>query len=77
MDPEFKKPFPGWIVEYLIQARDGDSSDMGYVPAGFYGGSFMGRLLLAEPTYRWGERRMVFVYAVFCVGLQLVFWLYV
>ncbi|KAH2513530.1 hypothetical protein KXW70_006957 [Aspergillus fumigatus] len=65
----------GWIVEYLVDVRDGDLKDMGYVPAGFYGGGFLGRLLLAEPTYRWGERRMIFLYVVLCVGLQLMFWL--
>lgn len=76
-------PFPtstgayivGWIVEYLVHVRNGDLNDMGYVPAGFYGGGFLGRLILAEPTYRWGERRMVFIYVLLCVGLELVFWL--
>ncbi|KAJ5204405.1 uncharacterized protein N7498_005284 [Penicillium cinerascens] len=65
----------GWMVEYLVKVRNGDIKDMGYVPAGFYGGAFLGRLVLAEPTHRLGERRMVFIYAVLCVGLQLVFWL--
>ncbi|KAL4883161.1 putative MFS transporter [Aspergillus karnatakaensis] len=65
----------GWIVEYLVHARGGDVTYMGYVPAGFNGGSFLGRLLLAEPTYRLGERRMVFLYTVLCLGFQLVFWL--
>ncbi|KAH8433297.1 MFS transporter [Aspergillus melleus] len=65
----------GWMVEYLVIVRDGDMKNIGYVLTGFYGGSFLGRLVLAEPTYRFGERRMVFVYAVLCVGLQLVFWL--
>ncbi|EIT74579.1 MFS transporter, putative [Aspergillus oryzae 100-8] len=65
----------GWIVEYLVHVRNGDLNDMGYVPAGFYGGGFLGRLILAEPTYRWGERRMVFIYVLLCVGLELVFWL--
>lgn len=65
----------GWIVEYLVQVRNGDLKDMGYVPAGLSGGGFLGRLLLAEPTHRLGERRMIFIYAVLCVGLQLVFWL--
>ncbi|PYH76864.1 hypothetical protein BO82DRAFT_295151 [Aspergillus uvarum CBS 121591] len=45
------------------------------LPTGFYGGAFLGRLLLAEPPFRLGERRMIFLYAVLCVGLQLVFWL--
>ena len=67
----------GWMVEYLVNVRNGDVKNMGYVPAGFYGGGFLGRLILAEPTYRLGERRMIFIYAVLCVGLQLVFWLYV
>ncbi|KAG0154917.1 hypothetical protein PDIDSM_490 [Penicillium digitatum] len=49
--------------------------EMGYVPAGFYGGAFLGRLILAEPTHRLGERRMIFIYALLCMGLQLVSWL--
>ncbi|ROT42591.1 MFS general substrate transporter [Sodiomyces alkalinus F11] len=65
----------GWVVEYLVQARGGDLALMGNVPAGLNGGVFLGRLLLAEPTHRYGERRMVFIYAVFCVAFQLVFWL--
>ncbi|OMP88699.1 Bypass of stop codon protein 6 [Diplodia seriata] len=67
----------GWVVEYLVEVRDGNLADMGYVPAGFNGGSFLGRLLLAEPTHRWGERRMLFIYSVIGVALQLLFWLYV
>ena len=47
------------------------------MPAGFYGGGFLGRLILAEPTYRLGERRMIFIYVLLCLGLELVFWLYV
>lgn len=67
----------GWMVDYLQIARNGDPGHMGYVLTGFYGGAFLGRLALAEPTYRFGERRMVFIYALLCVGLQLVFWLWV
>ena len=65
----------GWVVEYLIDVRSGDISNMGYVSAGFHGGGFLGRLLLAEPTARMGERRMLLVYSVVCLGFQLVFWL--
>ncbi|CAG8908285.1 unnamed protein product [Penicillium egyptiacum] len=65
----------GWMVEYLVNVRNADVKEMGYVPAGFYGGAFLGRLILAEPTHRLGERRMIFFYALLCVGLQLVFWL--
>jgi hypothetical protein len=47
---------------------------MGYVSTGGYGGGFLGRLLLAEPTHRYGERRMILLYAVACLILQIMFW---
>lgn len=65
----------GWVVEYLVEVRGGELSSMGYVPAGFNGGCLLGRLLLAEPTHRLGERRMVFFYCCIAVALQIVFWL--
>ncbi|KAL0944046.1 glucose and galactose transporter [Colletotrichum truncatum] len=65
----------GWVVEYLITVLGGDLSKMGYVPMGFYGGILLGRLLLAEPTHRFGEQRMVLLYNVLLLGLHLVFWL--
>ncbi|KEY71687.1 hypothetical protein S7711_02919 [Stachybotrys chartarum IBT 7711] len=65
----------GWVTEFLVQVRNGNLSQMGYVPAGFNGGSLLGRILLAEPTHRFGEKRMIFVYLVLAFALQLVFWL--
>jgi len=65
----------GWVVEYLVQERSGSLSSMGYVPAALSGGGFLGRLLLAEPTHRFGERRMILLYIVICLALQLMFWL--
>lgn len=65
----------GWVVEYLVNVRDGDIVAMGYVPAGFSGGALLGRLLLPEPTRRFGERLMVSIYCIICIGLQVIFWL--
>lgn len=65
----------GWVVEYLVEVRDGDLSAMGYVPAGFNGGSLLGRLLLAEPTHRFSPRKMIFAFALLSIALQLMFWL--
>ncbi|ETS76692.1 hypothetical protein PFICI_12079 [Pestalotiopsis fici W106-1] len=65
----------GWVVEFLTTSRGGDIAQMGYVPAGFSGGLFLGRILLAEPTFRFGEQRMILIYSVACAALQLVFWL--
>lgn len=65
----------GWVVQYLVTVRSGSLQKVGFVPAGSYGGIFLGRLLLAEPTHRFGERRMLLLYTVICMALQLVFWL--
>ncbi|KAK0717604.1 major facilitator superfamily domain-containing protein [Lasiosphaeria miniovina] len=65
----------GWVVEYLVDVRNGDLAHVGYVPAGFSGGCLLGRVVLPEPTHRYGERRMVFLYCVCCLVFQLVFWL--
>jgi fucose permease len=65
----------GWVVEYLVDVRDGDLERVSYVPAGFSGGCLLGRLLLPEPTHRYGERLMGTGYLAVCLGVQLVFWL--
>ncbi|KAK4446095.1 major facilitator superfamily domain-containing protein [Podospora aff. communis PSN243] len=65
----------GWVVEYLVSVRNGDIAEMGYVSAGFNGGGLLGRILLPEPTHRFGERKMLFIYALCSLGLQLLFWL--
>ncbi|KAH7412055.1 major facilitator superfamily domain-containing protein [Phaeosphaeria sp. MPI-PUGE-AT-0046c] len=65
----------GWVVEYLVQARNGHLPEVGYVPAALWGGIFVGRIVLAEPTHRFGERRMTMGYCVLILALQLVFWL--
>ncbi|KAI1367439.1 major facilitator superfamily domain-containing protein [Xylaria arbuscula] len=65
----------GWVVEFLTTVRGGKLSNVGYIPTGFYGGLLAGRLLLPEPTFRFGERRMILIYSIACAALQLVFWL--
>ncbi|RSM04356.1 hypothetical protein CDV31_010058 [Fusarium ambrosium] len=59
-----------WVVEYLVEIRDGDLSKMGYVSVGFNGGSLLGRIFLAEPTHRFGVRKMIFIYSVLSIGLH-------
>lgn len=65
----------GWVVEYLVSARHGRLPDIGYVSAGLSGGMFLGRVLLAEPTHHFGERRMTMGYCCMILALQLIFWL--
>ncbi|KAF2972695.1 hypothetical protein GQX73_g1009 [Xylaria multiplex] len=65
----------GWVVEFLTTVRGGKLSNVGYIPTGFYGGLLAGRLLLPEPTFRFGEKIMILFYSATCAALQLVFWL--
>ncbi|EMT72524.1 Bypass of stop codon protein 6 [Fusarium odoratissimum] len=65
----------GWVVEYLVEVRNGDINQMGFVPAGFSGGSLLGRLFLAEPTHRFGVRPMIFAFTILSIGLLVLFWL--
>ncbi|KAK0387517.1 hypothetical protein NLU13_3763 [Sarocladium strictum] len=63
----------GWVVEYLTTYRNGALDRVGYVPTGFWGGLFLGRVLLAEPTHRFGEQRSIVILGVICLALQLLF----
>ncbi|KAF2159064.1 hypothetical protein M409DRAFT_30484 [Zasmidium cellare ATCC 36951] len=64
----------GWVVEFLVVVRDGRLSRVGYISSAYNGGTALGRFLLAEPTFRLGERRMLLLYSVLAVALQVVFW---
>ncbi|CEF83101.1 unnamed protein product [Fusarium graminearum] len=65
----------GWVVEYLVAHRDGVLEKVGYVPTGFWAGLFLGRLLLAEPTHRFGEQRSIMCLSAVCLIFHLLFWL--
>ncbi|KAF8556039.1 MFS general substrate transporter [Imleria badia] len=64
----------GWIVTYIIDVRGGGPSS-GYISSGFFGGLMTGRVALLWLNQKVGERRVLFVYAVLAIGLELVVWL--
>lgn len=64
----------GWVIEFLIEVRHSPPNVAGYVASGFWGGLMIGRILLADITHKLGDRRMVFIYILIGLGLQLVFW---
>lgn len=66
--------YEGWLVEYLVTARHGELSKVGYFSTILSVGTTLGRLILVEPTHRFGERRMLLIYSVLCFGLQIVSW---
>lgn len=64
----------GWIVTFLIDERGGGPSS-GYISSGFFGGLTLGRLILIWVNEKIGERRVVYIYTVLAIGLELVVWL--
>ncbi|CAK5262018.1 unnamed protein product [Mycena citricolor] len=64
----------GWIVTYIIEVRGGGRSS-GYVSAGFFGGLMLGRIGLLWLNQKVGERRVIFIYSILAVALELVVWL--
>ncbi|KAI7371180.1 MFS general substrate transporter [Hortaea werneckii] len=64
----------GWVVEFLVEVRDGNLSNIAYIASAFYGGLAAGRFLLAEPTFRLGEWRTFMAYVVVALALEIVFW---
>ncbi|KKA30407.1 hypothetical protein TD95_005065 [Thielaviopsis punctulata] len=50
----------GWVISFLISARNGDPASVGYVTAGFWGGITLGRFLLSAPAHKIGEKLFVY-----------------
>ncbi|RPD61364.1 MFS general substrate transporter [Lentinus tigrinus ALCF2SS1-6] len=64
----------GWIITYIINERHGGANS-GYISSGFWGGLTLGRVALLWLNKKVGERRVVFIYILAVVGLELVVWL--
>ncbi|EUC65244.1 MFS general substrate transporter [Rhizoctonia solani AG-3 Rhs1AP] len=64
----------GWIVTFIVEERGGGAS-AGYVSSGFFGGLMLGRVALLWINKKIGERRVIYLYSVLAIGLELVIWL--
>ncbi|KAJ7189055.1 major facilitator superfamily domain-containing protein [Mycena filopes] len=64
----------GWIVSFMISLRGGGAS-AGYISAGFFGGLTLGRILLIPVNRKVGERRVVYIYGLLAIALELTIWL--
>ncbi|KAG2358309.1 major facilitator superfamily domain-containing protein [Suillus spraguei] len=64
----------GWMVTYIIDVRGGGPSS-GYISSGFWGGLMTGRIVLLWVNKKVGERRVLFIYSILAIGLELVVWL--
>ncbi|KAF7559648.1 hypothetical protein G7046_g4506 [Stylonectria norvegica] len=64
----------GWVISFLINARGGDPSSVGYVSAGFWGGITLGRFLLSGPAARIGEKVFVYGLILGALAFQILVW---
>ncbi|KAL9710438.1 hypothetical protein Ac2012v2_006738 [Leucoagaricus gongylophorus] len=64
----------GWIVTFMLDVRGGGPS-AGYISSGFFGGLMVGRVLLLWINRKVGERRVLFIYSLLAIGLELIVWL--
>ncbi|KEP48307.1 MFS general substrate transporter [Rhizoctonia solani 123E] len=64
----------GWIVTFVIEERGGGPS-AGYISSGFFAGIMLGRVVLLWVNEKIGERRVIYLYCVLCIALELVIWL--
>ena len=65
----------GWIVEFMIQVRGAKPFQSGMSATGFWLGITVGRVILGFITPRLGENVAIFIYLLFAMGMQLLFWL--
>lgn len=65
----------GWVISFLINYRDGDPAQVGYVTAGFWAGITLGRFCLAPFALRFGERLFPTVLLLLTIVFQLLVWL--
>ncbi|KUI66354.1 Bypass of stop codon protein 6 [Cytospora mali] len=65
----------GWIVQFMIDVRNGGAFASGMTATGFWLGLTVGRVVLGFVTPRLGERLALMIYLPTAMGLELLFWL--
>ncbi|TFL07867.1 MFS general substrate transporter [Pterulicium gracile] len=63
----------GWMVTYIIEERGGGPS-AGYISSGFWGGLAVGRIALLWVNKKIGEHRVIYLYSLLTIGLQIIIW---
>ncbi|KLO09001.1 MFS general substrate transporter [Schizopora paradoxa] len=63
----------GWIVTFVEQKRGGGHSS-GFITSGFFGGLALGRILFIWLNRKVGERRVIWLYLVLAICLEVTVW---
>ncbi|THH19893.1 hypothetical protein EW146_g1337 [Bondarzewia mesenterica] len=64
----------GWIVSYVLEVRKGSPEGASWVASCFYLGLAIGRIALPTLNIFLGERRAIFIYLSFAIGLEAIAW---
>jgi fucose permease len=64
----------GWVISFLITARGGDPSSVGYVTAGFWLGITIGRFCISPLAHKIGEKLFVYGAIVGAAVFELLVW---
>jgi fucose permease len=62
------------LIEYLVTVRNAPLNQFSFVSAGVWAGLALGRLVLAEPTHRYGENKMLLFYSILTLIFQIIIW---
>lgn len=65
----------GWVISFLLATRHGNTSSLGYVTSGFWGGITVGRFVLSHPAHKVGEKIFVYGVVVGAAAFQMLVWL--
>lgn len=65
----------GWVISFLIAARNGNPTAVGNVTSGFWGGITLGRFALSPVGARVGEKRFIYFLTAGAAVFQLLVWL--
>lgn len=64
----------GWVISFLIDYRNGDISQVGYVTSGFWGGITLGRFVLVTPAHKLGDRLSITALIAGTAAFQFLVW---
>lgn len=64
----------GWVISFLIDYRNGNPAQVGYVTSGFWGGITLGRFLLVTPAHKIGDRISIIVLVAGTAAFQFMVW---
>lgn len=64
----------GWVISFLIDYRNGNPKQVGYVTSGFWGGITLGRFILVKPCQKLGDRISLVVLIAGTAAFQFMVW---